>query len=169
MIEVFLNVVYRFQYFIISFLVFTIVFGIYLSIKFNRFNFNVKNIKFYDIFLNLNNKSVLALSIIFIRQIFILWYLIYLPDYNLAFLTFLIISALLFNILINRKIGIIFDIINVSVLYATMILLKFLVDYTNDIVSLWYIQIVTILLIVFIVTYSIYFILRNINDCIVRR
>jgi hypothetical protein len=150
--------------FIILFFILIIIIGFGLRLLFKKVSLTTKKTKIYGIFLHLNNLSIVALGVVFIKYIFILWCLYRCINIEILHLIFLIIISLIFNISIKNYKGLIFDIINSIFIYLSIKSLGILISYINDISFIWYVFAISILLSIFIILYNSYFFIRNIYD-----
>lgn len=158
----------RFYSFIMLFLVVIILAGIFLSLKFRHFKFNVKKIKFYTLFLNLDNASILSFAAAIMRYSFLIWYLVILPDFHVSYVIFLLVLSLLFNIEVGKYFSFIFDFLNLIIQYVSLVLLGFLKGYLFDVKFVWYVIAMVILLSTFIFIYITYFFFKNIKDILTK-
>jgi hypothetical protein len=159
---------YRLFSFIACFSIFIVIIGILFHYKFKVFKLNVKSIKMYTLFMQLSNKSIMALSATTMRYVFIIWYLIFLPEFNISYIILLILLCMVFNICLEKPQLIFFDIFNVVFQYVLMILLSFLVGYLNDIRLVWYVVVMVILLSLFIFVYACYTFFKSLNDIVIK-
>ncbi len=159
---------YRLFSFIACFSIFIVIIGILFHYKFKKFKLNVKSIKMYTLFMQLSNKAIMALSATTMRYVFIIWYLIFLPEFNLAYIILLILLCTIFNICLGKPHLIVFDIFNVVFQYVLLILLGFLVGYLNDIRIVWYVVGMVILLALFIFVYASYTFFKSLNDIVIK-
>lgn len=154
--------------FIITFLVIVVILGLFLNYKFKRFKFDVKKIKIYSLFLLSNNLSIISLSAALMSYSFIIWYLIIQPEFHIMYIVLLFILNLIFNIFIGKYINIFTDFINILFQYFLLVLIGYLIGYLYDVRIVWYVVVMAILLIIFILIYSTYFFLKNINDILIK-
>lgn len=143
-------------------LVMEVVFGIVIK----KFEFKEDKIGFYGIFMQLDNRGIIALSAATTKYIFILWSLLGSVEITIAHLIFLLIISTVYNLsLLNVK-GLFLDVINSAIIYSYFLCCNLINNYLVEVRSEWYVVLILVLSIIFVAIYSSYFILKNISDVV---
>ena len=153
---------------IIDFLIVALVF---LGVLFVTFNITLKNynvrtnkLKFYGLFLGMDNKSILAFSCITLNYIFLIWCTATFSGINVVYVLITFIFVVLADILIkdfNRlPIDLLFTGINCLCIFVTSIIYNYLTnEYTNI-----FLLIVLGLVIIFVFLYFTYITFKLLNN-----
>ena len=128
--EVYLGII-DYSSFIIFVLILTLILGIYLNYKFKRFKFDIKNINYILLFLNLDRQNYF-ISASLIKYMFIIWHLIFMPEFSTYTILLLILLSLIGPTSIDRYISIIPDLFNSGIEYTILILIKYLIEYLKE-------------------------------------
>lgn len=158
---------------VISFLFVALIFLGVLAVTFNITlkNYNVKTskLKFYGLFLGMNNKSVVAFSCITLNYIFLVWCTATFSGMNIIYILITTIFVVLADILIkdyNRiHIDLLFTAINCLCIFVTSILYNYLVDEYATI----FLLIVLGLLVIFVFLYFTYFTFKLLNNIVLKQ
>lgn len=154
-----------FTLFLISIIAIVILFYFFFLQKFNsKKSFQVK---IYGLFGKLNNKSILAISIWSIKNIFLLYLLIFSKYDAKEILWILIILDTMMFLTIHKPSWFVFDLSNSAIFYLANSLCYALFQFLVEVRDEWYVKTILILLIVFLIIYCIYVYLRRILQIIV--
>lgn len=154
-----------FTLFLISTIAIVILFYFFFLQKFNsKKSFQVK---IYGLFGKLNNKSILAISIWSIKNIFLLYLLIFSKYDAKEILWILIILDTMMFLTIHKPSWFVFDLSNSAIFYLANSLCYALSQFLVEVRDEWYVKTILILLIVFLIIYCIYVYLRRILQIIV--
>ena len=158
---------------IIDFLIVALVF---LGVLFVTFNITLKNynvrtnkLKFYGLFLGMDNKSILAFSCITLNYIFLIWCTATFSGINVVYVLITFIFVVLADILIkdfNRlPIDLLFTGINCLCIFVTSIIYNYLTnEYTNI-----FLLIVLGLVIIFVFLYFTYITFKLLNNIVLKQ
>jgi len=154
---------------IVNFLAVAIIFMIVLwvTFKITLKNYNVKTskIKFYGLFLGMNNRGMLAFSMITLNYIFLIWCVATFSGLNIYYVFIMLIFMLGADIIIkdyNRiPIDLIYMMINMLAIFVTSRLYDYLVN-TNTSIYLLILLGLVILLVFLYFTYITFKFLNNI-------
>ena len=157
----------------IDFLIVAIIFLAVLAITFkiNLKNYNVKTskLKFYGLFLGMDNKSVLAFSCITLNYIFLIWCTATFSGINIIYILITTVFVLLSDILIkdyNRiHIDLLFTAINCLCIFVTSLVYNYLVNEYTSI----FLLIVLGLLIIFVFLYFTYITFKLLNNIVLKQ
>lgn len=154
-----------FTLFLISIIAIVILFYFFFLQKFNsKKSFQVK---IYGLFGKLNNKSILVISIWSIKNIFLLYLLIFSKYDAKEILWILIILDTMMFLTIHKPSWFVFDLSNSAIFYLANSLCYALSQFLVEVRDEWYVKTILILLIVFLIIYCIYVYLRRILQIIV--
>ena len=158
-------------YNIISFLIVGLIFMGVLAITFKillkKYSVDNAKIKFYGLFLGLNNKQILSFSMISLNYIFLVYNLLTFSKINVILVTFSILLVLLSDIIIKNYpkglLNILYEIISLLTIFITNLLYNFIIDQSSVIV---------IICIVFVIVLSVllysFVLFKSLNNVIVK-
>lgn len=158
---------------IINFLMVALIFLGVLAITFKITlkNYNVKTskLKFYGLFLGMDNKSILAFSCITLNYIFLIWCTATFSGMNIIYVLITTAFVLISDILIkdyNRiHIDLLFTAINCLCIFVTSLVYNYLVDEYTTI----FLLIVLGLLIIFVFLYFTYITFKLLNNIVLKQ
>ena len=127
-----------------------------------RFDISKGKLSIYGIFLGLTEKDIFSISILTVRYIFMYWCLIS-ANVEIIHLTLLILSGLIYSIINKRFFHILFDILSSFLLYLALLSKNIFFEYLTTILFEWKVLAIFILLVIFIILYSSYFFLKDID------
>ena len=164
-----MSVMLEFTMFFIVFLVFLeLISFIVLDKKSKNNTIEGVRVHFFGLLMELDNFTILALDLLLIRFVFVIWTLF---D-NIAISDFHVIMLAVFTVLygfFSKSIkNLIFESFNSFSLYFALLASRILTNYLIEVRYEWYVFVGDILLKVFIIIYSTFFLLRNINSLIVK-
>ena len=157
---------------IVSFLVVALIFLIVLAITFRITlkKYNVKNnkIKFYGLFLGMNNKSILAFSAITLNYIFLVWCVATFSKLNIYYI-FITVFFMMFSDIIVKNynrifMDLVYSMINILCIFVTSMLYDYLMNSYQSIYLLIILGLVTI----FVFLYFTYIAFKNLNNIVVK-
>ena len=164
-----MSIMLEFTMFFIVFLVFLELISFIVLDKKNKNN-TVEGVRvhFFGLLMELDNFTILALDVLLIRFVFVIWTLfdnIAISDFHVVVL---IAFTLLYGIFSKSIKNLIFESFNSFTLYFALIASRILTNYLIEVRYEWYVFTGDILLKIFIIIYSTFFLLRNINSLIVK-
>jgi hypothetical protein len=133
-----------------------------------KINIKSKRIALFGLFLNLNKRSVLMLSISFTRYLYIIYSVLLCDRISEVNLTVLLILTVLYNGINFDIKGLLFDLINNLIIYFALVSCNILITYIFDVNLDYYLLTLLILLGVFIINYASYFFIKGMNDVLKR-
>ncbi len=145
-----------------------IVFGeliIFLLLKHVK---NDKVTKLFGIFMELSKIQIFNISISLIKYIFIMYCLFISKNITTVHLYFLAILCILFGISSLSFKNFVVDALSLLPLYLGLVCRRLFIGYLNDVMNVWYISLGNILLTIFIILYSSFFLLKYINDMLLK-
>ena len=89
-------------------LLFLLIIFIVFTLFCKKFKFNKKNIELYGLFLNLDTKSLIAISAMTIHYLFLVWCTITFEGLNVIYVSFIFILVLISDVALDdfKKLGI---------------------------------------------------------------
>lgn len=156
----------------VSFLLVGIVFIVVLALtfKFSLKNYNVKTskIKFYGLFLGMDNRAILAFSLITLNSIFLIWWITTFMGLNIYFIFVTVALMIIADIAIkdyNRIfIDLVYSMINMGCIFVTSMLYDYLVNKYSSIFML----IILGLVCLFVFLYFTYITFKLLNNVIIK-
>ncbi len=162
---IFSNIVDIIFSFMIFFVIFIIVLEIFCSwVLKGKKNIGEVQLRLFGIFLELDDWAILAISSIFVRYLFLLWSLFSKNVVNSFYLIFFLILSLIFSFSTRSIKNFILEGFSSFALYFALICHQLLYYYTIEVRPLWYVSLGNILLILFLVIYGSFFLLRGVHD-----
>ncbi len=164
-----MSVMLEFTMFFIVFLVFLELLS-YVVLDKKSKNNTIEGVRvhFFGLLMELEDFTILALSVLLIRFVFVIWTLF---D-NIAISDFHVVVLIAFTILyglFSKSIkNLVFESFNSFTLYFALLASRVLTNYLIEVRYEWYVFTGDILLKIFIIIYSTFFLLRNINSLIVK-
>lgn len=155
--------------FLIVAIIFLAVLAITFKITLKNYNVKTSKLKFYGLFLGMDNKSVLAFSCITLNYIFLIWCTATFSGINIIYILITTVFVLLSDILIkdyNRiHIDLLFTAINCLCIFVTSLVYNYLVNEYTSI----FLLIVLGLLIIFVFLYFTYITFKLLNNIVLKQ
>ena len=139
-----------------------------LKQKDNNGKFSVGKTRLFGLFMELDNLSILSISIVLVRFIFLVYSICNRTEIIPIHLYALLFLSLLFGLMSKSIKNLIVDMGSSAALYFALLSSKLLSNYILEVRFTWYIFLGNVLLVLFIILYTIYFLLRNINNVVSR-
>ena len=157
---------------IVNYLVVAIIFLIVLYITFRitlkNYDVNTSKIKFYGLFLGMDNRSMIAFSMITLNYIFLIWCVATFSGLNIFYIFItvgLMIGADIFIKDYNRiTIDLIYSMINMGAIFVTSMLYDYLINTYNSV----YLLIVLGLVVIFVFLYFTYITFKLLNNIVLK-
>jgi hypothetical protein len=158
---------------IISFLIVALIFigvlGITFKITLKNYNVKTSKLKFYGLFLGMDNKSIMAFGAVTLNYIFLIWCTASFsginPVYCLMTMFFVIFADLLVKDYKRIPIDLLFTVINCLCIFVTSIVYNYLTgEYTSI-----FLLIVLGLLIIFVFLYFTYITFKLLNNIVLKQ
>ena len=155
--------------FLLVALIFLGVLGITFKITLKNYNVKTSKIKFYGLFLGMNNRSILVFSFITLNYIFMIWATATFSGINYIYVIimfFFMIGADIITRMYKRiPIDLVFLIINTLCIYVSSMIYNYL---TNEYTSVFLLVILG-LVIIFIFLYFTYITFKLLNNIVVNQ
>ena len=157
---------------IVNYLVVSLVFllVLWITFKITLKNYNVKSskIKFYGLFLGMDNRSILAFSMITLNYIFLIWCTATFTGLNVYYVFITVLFMVAADIAVkdyNRiPIDLIYSMINMLCIFVTSMLYKYLTTTYTTI----YLLIVLGLVTIFVFLYFTYMTFKSLNNIVLK-
>jgi len=155
--------------FLLVALIFLGVLAITFKITLKNYNVKTSKIKFYGLFLGMNNKEILAFSMITLNYIFMIWSTATFSGINIVYILIMLIFMLGADIIMkmyNRiHIDLIFVMINSLCIYVSSLIYEYL---TNEYTTI-FLLIILGLVIIFIFLYFTYITFKLLNNIVLKQ
>ena len=157
---------------IVNFLVVALIFLIVLAITFKitlkNYNIKTNKIKFYGLFLGMNNRSILAFSMITLNYIFLVWCVATFSKLNIYYIFITVFFMIMSDIVIKNYnrifIDLIYGMINILCIFVTSMLYDYMMNTYQSI----YILIILGLVTIFVFLYFTYMTFKNLNNIVIK-
>ena len=125
-------------------------------------------IKLFGIFMELSNVQVFNISISLIKYIFILYCLFISRKITTVNLYFLVILSILYGLSSLSIKNFVIDAVSILPLYLGFVSKQLLIGYLHDVMYVWYVYWGNVLLTIFIILYGTFFVLKYIDDMLLK-
>ena len=147
--------------------IFIIALAIIFKITLKNYNVKTSKIKFYGLFLGMNNRSVLAFSLITLNYIFLIWCTATFTGLNFYYIfitVFFMVSSDVIMKNYNRiPIDLVYSMINIASIYVTSLLYDYLINKYTTI----FLLIILGLLVLFVFLYFTYITFKLLNNIVI--
>ena len=155
--------------FLIVALIFLGVIGLTFKITLKNYNVKTSKIKFYGLFLGMDNRSILAFSLVTLNYIFLIWCTATFTGINYIYIFITVLFMMLADIIMKDykriPIDLLFSVINILCIYVTSLLYNYL---TNKYTSI-FLLIILGLVIVFVFLYFTYITFKMLNNIVLKQ
>lgn len=162
-----INIIFNFLLFFGIFIVLVcIFFKIVLNKDKDLKKFSALKTKVFGLFMEIDNFTIFALSVNFVRFVFSIYSLFFVKNLSIVNFYVLIFLSILFGVSSRNVKNLLFEIFSSYAFYFGLFLSNLLIGYLTDIRFVWYIFLGNIFLNIFLVIYLVFFVLRNMIDVI---
>lgn len=155
--------------FLLVALIFLTVLAITFKITLKNYNVKTSKLKFYGLFLGMNNKSILAFSCITLNYIFLIWAIATFSGMNIIYALITTFFVILADILIKEykriPIDLLFTGINCLCIYISSLIYNYMVNENASI----FLLIVLGLVIIFVFMYFTYITFKLLNNIVLKQ
>lgn len=162
-----MSILFKFTLFFVFFILFLQVLSFILFRKEGK-NLSGFRINIYGLLMELDNFTILALSVSLIRYVFIIWTIFDSSSIGFVHVFMLVIFSVLFGFFSKNIKNLLFESVSSVAIYYALISSRLLTNYLVDIRVIWYVFLGDIMLKIFIILYATFFLLRNINSSVVK-
>ena len=157
---------------IVNFLVVGIVFIIVLAITFRislkKYNVKTSKIRFYGLFLGMDNRGVLAFSLVTLNYIFLIWCTATFTGLNIYYVFITVLFMLLADVAIKDysriPVDLVYSMINMACIFVT----SMLYDYLTNKYTTIFLLIILGLVILFVFLYFTYMTFKLLNNIVIK-
>ena len=155
--------------FLLVALIFLVVLAITFKITLKNYNVKTSKIKFYGLFLGMNNRSILAFSSVTLNYIFLIWCTATFSGLN-AYYAFITLFFVLFADIVIKDfkripIDLLFSLINLLCIFVTSLLYDYLLNKYTTI----FLLIILGLVVIFVFLYFTYFTFKLLNNIVLKQ
>ena len=155
--------------FLLVALIFLAVLAITFKITLKNYNVKTSKIKFYGLFLGMNNRSILAFSLITLNYIFLIWCTATFSGINIIYIfitvTFIILADILLKDFKRIPIDLLFSLINCLCILVTSLLYDYLINEYTTI----FLLIILGLVVIFVFLYFTYITFKLLNNVVLKQ
>jgi len=148
-------------------ILFIIVLAIIFKITLKNYNIKTSKIKFYGLFLGMDNRSILAFSLITLNYIFLIWCTATFSGLNIYYVCITVFFLLTSDIIMknyNRlPIDLVYSMINIACIFVTSLLYDYLINKYTTI----FLLIILGLLVLFVFLYFTYITFKLLNNIVI--
>lgn len=125
-------------------------------------------VNIFGLLMELDNMTLLALSVALIKYIFVLWCLF--DSSNISFVHIIILSifSISFGLFSKSIKNLVFEILNAGAIYFALVSSRLLTNYLVEVRYEWYVYVGDIMLKLFIILYATFFLLRNVLNSVIK-
>lgn len=156
------------DYFLVA-IIFLVVLAITFRVTLKNYNVKSSKIKFYGLFLGMDNRSILAFSLITLNYIFLIWCTGNFMGINIVYFAIMVLFMLGSSVAIKEykriPIDMLFCMINALCIYVTSMIYDYL---TNEYTTI-FLLIILGLVIVFIFLYFTYMTFKYLNNIVLKQ
>lgn len=166
-VKIITNIIFKFlAFFVILVMIGLVVVKTILSKKEVEGKLSTNKTRLFGLFMELDNLSILSISIVIVRFLFIVYSLIFRSELNFLQLYVLIFLSSFYGVTTKSIKNIILEVIGSVAMYIGLYASMMLGNYIHEIRFVWYIYLGNIFLIIFLVLYALYFFFKSINDVV---
>lgn len=149
-------------------IVFVIVLAITFKVSLKNYNVKTSKIKFYGLFLGMDNRSVLAFSLITLNYIFLIWCTATFSGLNIYYVFITVFLMLFADIIVKNynqiTLDLLYSMANIGCIFVTSMLQDYLVNKYNSVLLL----IILGLLCILVFLYFTYMTFRLLNNIVIK-
>lgn len=150
-------------------LIFLCVLSVTFRVTLKNYNVKTSKLKFYGLFLGMDNKSVLAFSCITLNYIFLIWCTATFSGMNIVYILITTLFVVLSDILIKDyhriHIDLLFTAINCLCIFVISLIYNYMIDEYTSI----FLLIVLGLVIIFVFLYFTYITFKLLNNIVLKQ
>lgn len=161
------EIVYTLVNFLIVGLIFMITLAITFKILLKKYSLDNKKIKFYGLFLGMNNRQILSFSMTSLNYIFLVYCLLSLSKLSIVYIFFSVSLVLLSDLLIKNYpkglLNILYELISLITIYVNNLLYGFIIEKNSIPIAIS----IVFIIILSMLFYS-YILFKSLNNIIVK-
>ena len=148
-------------------ILFVIVLAVIFKITLKNYDVKTSKIKFYGLFLGMDNRSILSFSLITLNYIFLIWCTATFSGLNIYYIFITVIFMLLSDIVIKKysriPIDLVYSMINMACIFVTSLLYDYLINKYTSI----FLLIILGLLVLCVFLYFTYITFKLLNNIVI--
>lgn len=149
------------------FLIFEFLLGVIIYVITRKFDIHKKSIRYCGLLTGLNNRQIIILSAIIIRTFMIIYTVCIYEKNIITYLVMILVIDMIYIVFVPKKI--LFETINIIAQIIIIYFINVLKTYKIEISDEMYIGQVIITLSVFVIIYSMYFLLKDFEELIAEK
>lgn len=161
------EIVYTLVNFLIVGLIFMITLAITFKILLKKYSLDNKKIKFYGLFLGMNNRQILSFSMTSLNYIFLVYCLLSLSKLSIVYIFFSVSLVLLSDLLIKNYpkglLNILYELISLITIYVNNLLYGFIIEKNSIPIAIS----IVFIIILSMLFYS-YILFKSLNNIIIK-
>lgn len=150
-------------------LIFLGVLAVTFKITLKNYNVRTSKLKFYGLFLGMDNKSVLAFSVITLNYIFLIWCTATFSGMNIVYALITFFFVILSDILIKDYHRILIDMLFTAINCVCIFVISLVYNYLLDEYTSIFLLIILGLLIIFVFLYFTYITFKLLNNIVLKQ
>lgn len=167
--EKYMNIIYGISNFAMVGIIFLVVLAVFIKLTLKKYQVNSSKIKFYGLFLGMDNKSVLAFSLVSVAYIFLVWCIATFQEMNPIYFVIVLVLILLSDILTKNYEKIPDNLFFVGLSSLGIVAINMLYTYSTHEYANIFTMIILGLLILFVFLYFTYYLFKLLNDIVVKQ
>ncbi len=161
-----LLIILKFKWFILLTIACGLLLGFIGHLFCEKTEWNQKRLKFLGLFINLETLKLVWLCSALLRCLFVISIMVFCTEIEVAQIYLFVLLCLVYNLLYFRVFHLLFDLFNSVIIFIALLSGNILFGYLQEIIFDWRTLTVYILLTIFIIIYSLYFFMRDVNSLI---
>ena len=166
--EKYVNTIGNLALFLVVAIIFLVILAIIFAIFLKNFKVDENKIKLYGLFLNMDNRSLIAFSALSINYLFLVWCMVCFDNINVIYVFFTYALVMISDIVRQNFPGIfinmIYSGINCLAIWVVHLIYTYLTTETNSLVLI-ILLVFTLILIFLYYTYNLF---RGLNDVVIK-
>jgi len=164
----YMDIIYGIANFAMVGIIFLVVLWVFIKLTLKKYSTNSGKIKFYGLFLGMDNKSVLAFSLVSLCYIFLVWCIATFQKMNIFYFLIILILILVSDILTKNYEKIPNNLFFVGLSSLGILCISLLYTHLTTEYANIFTLIILGLLILFVFLYFTYYLLKLLNDIVVK-
>lgn len=157
---------------VVNFLLVAIIFIVILAITFKitlkNYDIKTSKIKFYGLFLGMDNKSTLAFGMITLNYIFLIWCVATFSKLNIYYIFITVFLMIMADIIIKDYNRIFTDLVFSMINILCIFVVSMLYDYLVNTYRTFYLLIILGLVVIFVFLYFTYMTFKLLNNIVIK-
>ena len=164
-----IEVIYGLVNFVAVVIIFLLVLTIFIKISLKEYCLDNNKIKFYGIFLGMNNKGILSFSIVSLTYIFLIWCLATFTEMNIYYFLIIFILTMASDIISKNYKKIPYNIFFVLTSSLCIYIVNLIYVYLTEKYASIFLILILGLLVIFVFLYFTYNLFKQLNDIVLKQ